>query len=236
MSTGDRAADGRTVSLALVHPLRMWVHALEAVLSPLKDVEVVVAHTDPRWAHNAVDQGRVDVVLLGLTSDDGADPVREMRQASPEVGVVVISDSDDSEFISDVIRAGARGYLAQNCSLGELLRAVQAIPRGETWMRPHHVSKLVEGLLASESTKQEEQDRLAPLSAREREVLQCLALGMRRQEIAERLYLSPNTVRTHIHHVLHKLGVHSTLAAVSILKHVPERRPPGDERLASGQS
>ena len=102
-------------------------------------------------------------------------------------------------------------------------------------MRPRHVSKLVEGLLSSESSKEQEQDRLAPLTAREREILQCLALGMRRQQIAERLFLSPNTVRTHISHVLRKLEVHSTLAAVSVLRHVPEQRVPYDDgRLAGG--
>jgi len=217
------ATERDTVSVAVVHPLRMWVHALAAVIPTHTDLELVIAHTDPRWIHNAVSQGAVDVVLLGLTRDDGAAPVLAMREQRDDVGVVVISDCDDPAFISAVIRAGARGYLSQNSSLADLVRAVHGICRGEAWMHPRHVTRMIDGLLSSESSKEQEKDRLAPLSEREREILQCLALGMRRQEIAEQLFLSPNTVRTHIHHVLRKLEVHSTLAAVSLLRNVPEQ-------------
>src|SRR3954447_7414565 len=129
------------VSLGVVHPLRMWVDALEIVLAPLTDLDLVVAHTDARWIHSAVGQGTVDVVLLGLRPEDGPAAVRAMREQRDDVGIIVISDCDEPDFISDVVRAGARGYLAQSCSLAELVRAVHGIPRGETWMRPHHVSK-----------------------------------------------------------------------------------------------
>jgi DNA-binding NarL/FixJ family response regulator len=227
------ATELEQVSLAVVHPLRMWVHALEAVIAPLDDLDLVVAHTDPRWVRNAIDQGAVDVVVVGLSRDDGADSVRVMREQSADLGIIVISDCDDSAFITDVVRAGARGYLSQSCSLTDLVRAVHGVRRGETWMRPRHVSKLIEGLLSSESSKEHEQDRMTPLSTREREILQCLAVGMRRQEIAERLFLSPNTVRTHIHHVLRKLEVHSTLAAVSLLRQVPAQRGPSDNQQSA---
>lgn len=228
------AIDRRVVSVAVCHPLQMWVHALEAVLAPVADVDLVVAHTDPGWVLDAVRRGEVDVVLLGLRPGDGGELVRAMREQHDDVGILVISERDDAGFIADVVRAGARGYLVQNCGLTELVHAIEGIHRGETWMRPRDVSKLVDGLLSWESSKQEQQDRLAPLSAREREILDCLASGMRRQTIAEQLFLSPNTVRTHIHHVLRKLEVHSTLAAVSVMRAGPGQ-PSGhrDRQLAS---
>lgn len=224
----------RAVAVALCHPLQMWVHALEAVLDPLADVDLVVADTDPERVLDAVARGGVDVVLLGVRPEDGVQPVRAVRERRADVGILVISDHDEGSFIADVVRAGARGYLEQTCGLAELVRAVRGIDRGETWMRPMDVSKLVDGLLSWESSQQEQQDRLAPLSAREREILHCLAAGMRRQTIAEQLFLSPNTVRTHIHHVLRKLEVHSTLAAVSVMRELPEQSAGHHERQLVG--
>jgi DNA-binding NarL/FixJ family response regulator len=144
--------------------------------------------------------------------------VRAMREARSDVRIVVISDCDDATFIADVVRSGARGYLTPSCSLQELIRTVHGVAAGGTSLPPLHMTKLVETLLWSERTQQRQWDRLAPLSVREREILDCLALGMRRQDIAERLFLSTHTVRTHINHVLQKLDVHSTLAAVSIAR------------------
>ena len=210
----------KAVLIGLVHPFRAWVEAFEALLAPHPGVELVVAHTDPRWVRSAVSRGEVDVVLLSVSSEHGVGEVRAIREASADVSVVVISECDDSTFITDVVRAGARGYLTPSCSLQELLRTVHGVTTGGTWLPPMHMTKLVDSLLTSESRQQEQSDRLAPLSGREREILECLALGMGRQDIADHLFLSTHTVRTHINHVLHKLDVHSTLAAVSIARKV----------------
>jgi DNA-binding NarL/FixJ family response regulator len=230
------AAGRRPVSVGMVHPLRAWLEALDVLLAPEPDVDLVVAHTDLPWVRNAVSRGEVDVVLLTVGAGRGVDEVRQMREAGPQVGVVVISDRDQPEFITDLVRAGARGIVPESCTLEELLHTIHGVNRGETWLPPAHVTKLVDTLLSSDTTGQAQQDRLAPLSAREREILECLALGMERQEIADKLFLSPNTVRTHINHVLRKLDVHSALAAVSIARQLPRGeavpRRPEDDRVA----
>ena len=217
------------VSVGLVHPHRTWLQALEILLGACAGVEVAIAHSDPRWVRNAVERGQVDVVVLLVAKGSGTEEIVQMRQANSDVPVVVMGDCEEQAFITGVVRAGARGFLADSCSLEELHRALYGVARGETWLAPRHLTRLIDGLLSAEVIEQEQDDQLAPLSAREREILQCLVLGMRREEIAERLFLSPNTVRTHIHNILRKLGVHSTLAAVSIASGAAESR-----RAASG--
>ena len=91
---------------------------------------------------------------------------------------------------------------------------MKGVARGETWLPPMHVTRLVDAFLLAEHRRKHEDDRLACLSGREREVLANLAQGLTRAEIADKLYLSPNTVRTHINHLLRKLDVHSTAEIV----------------------
>jgi len=214
------ATEREIVRVGLLHPLRAWVEAMECLLATRGEVELVLAHTDQSWVRSAVARADVDLVVIGLEPADGAGPVCAMRAARQQVGVVVLSESEDPRFISDVVRAGARGWLPQTSTLEELLRVVRGVARGESWFPPMHVTLLVDSLLA-EQTHGEQSDVLAGLSTREREILGCLAHGITRREIADRLSISPHTVRTHINHVLAKLDVHSTLAAVSIARHLP---------------
>jgi DNA-binding NarL/FixJ family response regulator len=206
------------VRIGILHPLQAWLDALECVLRADDRVEVVVAHNDPAWIRNAVERADVDLVLISLSEDLGVEPVRAMLRGLPGVEVVVISDSDEAAFISDVVRAGARGWLRSSATIEDLVDVVQGVSRGESWFPPKHVTKLVNGLLESERTRVHRDELLDALSSREREILECLARGMSRHEIAEQLFISSHTVRTHINHVLHKLDVHSTLAAVTLAR------------------
>jgi DNA-binding NarL/FixJ family response regulator len=227
--------------LGLVHPLRAWLEAFEYLLASRDDVQLVIAHSDEAWVRNAVARGEVDVVIVSLEGSGGLAPIRRMREARPDVGIVVISDDDATLeaigelVVPEAIRAGARGWVAQSSSLERMLAVVKGVAHGETWFPPMHVSRLVDAFLRAEQRRQDEKDALARLSTREREILACLARGLTRPEIATKLYVSPNTVRTHINHVLRKLEVHSALAAVSLVRKASPTADWYDERSGRTQ-
>ena len=208
-----------TIRVALLHPQRALVDALDVLLSPQPDLEVVAAHTSFDWIRSAVASGKVDVVLAsvdGQTVDPPA--IRAWRESAPDLGVVAITDCDETTLLSEAVRAGVRGWVDRDVSTEHLVRVIRGVHKGETWFPPAYTTRLLETLLSAHDTRRRAWSALSALSDREREVLRCLAEGLTRRQIAEKFVLSPHTVRTHINNVLRKLNVHSTLAAVSIAR------------------
>jgi DNA-binding NarL/FixJ family response regulator len=219
---GNQVCNGSTadaIRVALLHPKRTLVDALEVLLSPQPDIEVVAAHTSLDWIRSAVATGEVNVLLVNI-DDHSVDPsaIETLRASSAGLGVVVLTDSDETTLLSAAVRAGVRGWVGRNASVDHLVQVIRGVHQGETWFPPAYTTRLLDSLLAADQSRQQAWGALSSLSTREREVLGCLAQGLTRQEIAERYVLSPHTVRTHINNVLRKLDVHSTLAAVSIAR------------------
>lgn len=218
--------------VAISHPMRAWVEALQRVLEPRADIEVLTGHTDLQWARHAVTTGQADLLLTHVDS-----PARqlftllaELLAASPNLKVVAISDSEEPDLIAAALRNGVRGWVQPNASVSHLVRVMTGVANGETWVPPRLLGPAIDRLIDVASSQQQASGLISTLSPREVEVLRCLAMGLTRQEIAQRFTLSPHTVRTHINNVLRKLDVHSTLAAVSIARRmgltdsVPEQR------------
>jgi DNA-binding NarL/FixJ family response regulator len=210
--------DVRLLRVAVLHPQRAWAEALECMLDGWPSIEVVIAHTSYDWVAGAAARGDIDVVVAAL-GDPGFGPTHlaELQVDRPELRAVVISGVTDAELIAAAVRAGARGWLRPTASAQELVRAVIDVGNGRTWLPPDVAGLVIESLLASEKARAVSQSAIAKLSTRELEILGCLAAGMTRPQICEHFQLSPHTVRTHINHVLRKLEVHSTLAAVSLV-------------------
>jgi DNA-binding NarL/FixJ family response regulator len=208
-----------TIRVGLLHPQRALVDALEVLLSPQPDIEIVAAHTSLDWIRSAVASGEVDVVLVSV-DDQTVDPVaiQALRDSAAGLGVVAITDCDQTALLSEAVRAGVRGWVGRNASVDHLVCVIRGVHQGETWFPPAYTTKVLDALLAANESRQQAWGVLSSLSSREREVLDCLADGLTRGQIAERFVLSPHTVRTHINNVLRKLDVHSTLAAVSIAR------------------
>jgi len=204
--------------LALLHPQRTWTETLEGLLQLRSDVDVVVAHTSWEWVRGAVARGDVDIVLISL-GDGAFEPshVEQLRQVWPGLAIVVMSESSSPALVTAAVRAGARGWLRPTASARQLVQTLHGVADGQTWLPPELTTVVLDGLLKAERTRVTSQRAIDRLSAREVEILECLSRGMTKAEIGEHFQLSEHTVRTHINHVLRKLDVHSTLAAVSIV-------------------
>jgi DNA-binding NarL/FixJ family response regulator len=149
---------------------------------------------------------------------DGISLVAGVRSGRPSVRTVVLAEKDDPRRAALALQAGACGWVAKDCSLQRLLTVVRGVLRDETHLPPALLTGVLRELTAARKHRTESEQLVESLTPREREVLRCMVAGLGRKAVAERLYLSPHTVRTHMQNVLGKLGVHSTLAAVALAR------------------
>jgi DNA-binding NarL/FixJ family response regulator len=141
-----------------------------------------------------------------------------VRSAHPQTRTVVLAARDDPARAAAALQAGAFGWVAKDSSLSRLLAVIRGVLRGETHLPPALLTGVLRELTAAREHRTESEQLVESLTPREHEVLRCMVAGLGRKAVAERLYLSPHTVRTHMQNVLGKLGVHSTLAAVALAR------------------
>jgi DNA-binding NarL/FixJ family response regulator len=141
----------------------------------------------------------MDLVMPRL---DGVQAMRELRARVPRARVIVLTSFLDDDRLLPAIRAGAAGYLLKNVEPAELARAVRAADAGEALIDPVVAARLVDALADADDHRDEQ-----PLTAREQEVLDLIARGYANKRIALELGIAEKTVKTHVGHVLAKLGV-----------------------------
>ncbi|GGZ71644.1 LuxR C-terminal-related transcriptional regulator [Streptomyces bluensis] len=232
------------IRVLVVDDHRIFAESLAAALAAEPDVEVSAAGSGPaalRCLERAAAEGRrFDVLLVDADLGGNAPgarpaavPVREgkedglvdgislvagVRSGQPGVRTVVLAEKDDPRRAALALQAGASGWVAKDCSLSRLLTVIRGVLRDETHLPPALLTGVLRELTAARKHRTESERLVESLTPREREVLQCMVAGLGRKAVAERLFLSPHTVRTHMQNVLGKLGVHSTLAAVALAR------------------
>ena len=178
------------------------------------------AATSIEQTRSALSEKHIDIVLLDVDLDgiDGIEFANEALSDDPEVRIVVVTAGRDESRVIDAVRIGVSGWVLKNEPIEHLLSVVWGSLRGETWIPPRLLTHVLADLKSAQSQRTEHEALLATLSPRERQILSCLAGGMSADAIATQLFLSQNTIRTHIYNMMKKLNVHSALAAVALAR------------------
>jgi DNA-binding NarL/FixJ family response regulator len=157
---------------------------------------------------------------LGMPGPGGIESIRRVREAAPDVRVIATAASDDDLTWARAVEAGAAGYITTNTALDELPGLVRRAAGGGSLMAPDDEARLFRLLRRQRHQDSTERQRANRLTARQLEILQLTADGVSPGDIAERLRMSPLTLRTHMQNILTRLGVHTKLEAVTVaLRH-----------------
>jgi DNA-binding NarL/FixJ family response regulator len=201
-------------------------------LSGEPDIGVCGVAASVAEARAAADRERMDVVLMDYALPDGtgADATREIKRSWPTAKVVLLTGLSDDETMLDAVNAGADGYITKDRAGTEVVKAVRAAHAGELLL-PRAVAYELARRLGTARNKVEKEIDVHDLTRRELEVLRALVAGRSSRDICAELYISPNTLRTHVQNLLNKLRVHSKLEAVAValrqqLVEMPSRERP----------
>jgi NarL family two-component system response regulator LiaR len=188
---------------------------LELVAPPVHDAESAIA----LCLEHLPDVVLMDIEFKG-DGMSGIEATRKIKEASPSTNVVIMTAHDDDRLLVDAVEAGASGFLGKDEAAEELLSAAKAAADGEVLIDPMTLARILPQVAREREQQRDALALLNDLTDREREILTLLAQGKRNDDIASQLYISPQTVQTHVRNILGKLRVHSKLEAVSFaVKH-----------------
>ena len=211
------------IRVLAVDDQRVVREGLAMLLGLLPDIEVVGTAADGEEALALAGELRPDVILMDLRMPrvDGVEATRRLRASHPEIKVVVLTTYADDRSVIDALRAGALGYLTKDAGADEIRQALQRVASGQASLDPAVQMHLVEAI-ATTATAATTDATSAPaasqlpdgLTPREVEVLGLIGAGLSNTEIAAQLFVSEATVKSHVNHMLPKIGARDRAQAV----------------------
>jgi DNA-binding NarL/FixJ family response regulator len=186
------------------------------ILEAEDDIDVAGEASDGEEAVAVTRQLQPDVVLMDIQMPkvDGLEATRRIAQdASTDSRILILTTFERDDYVFEALRAGASGFMLKNAAPEDLVRAVRVVATGDALLDPAITRRVIEDY-AQRAAPRKDHARLARLTEREREVLRLLATGKSNAELAAHLYLGEGTVKTHVSHVLGKLGLRDRVQAV----------------------
>ncbi|MBR8832220.1 MAG: Transcriptional regulatory protein DegU [Chroococcopsis gigantea SAG 12.99] len=205
------------MKILLVEDDELFRLGLRVRLQQEADLEIVAEAEDGETALDMVKLHSLDIVVIdiGLPGLGGVEACRQIKQISPHLPLLVLTSHTQKTLIDRIIEAGAGGYCVKGAPSQSLILAIRSLVAGASWWDSAATNE-IRSAFGNIAATNEVENRLNPiLTKREEEILGLIVEGKTNQEIAEKLYIAPGTVRVHVHTILHKLDVRDrTQAAV----------------------
>jgi DNA-binding NarL/FixJ family response regulator len=205
-----------SIRVLLVDDQALVRSGFRMILEAQDDMEVVGEAADGEQGVAETERTRPDVVLMDVRMPhvDGIEATQRIMQGSGASRVLILTTYDLDEYVFRGLRAGASGFLLKDVAPEDLVKAIRVVAEGESLLSPSVTRRLIEQFVRTPEPPAVRPAGLDTLTEREREVLELIAHGLGNGEIAERLYLSMATVKTHVNRVFAKLGIRDRAQAV----------------------
>jgi two-component system response regulator NreC len=172
--------------------------------------QIVSEASDGQETIRSVEKTQPDVAIIDISMPilNGVDAARELKKSSPRVKVILLTQHDEDQYVTESLRAGVRGYVLKSQAAEDLVHAIQEVCRGSVYLSPSISRAVVDAYLSKAYVSAD------PLSGRERQVLQLVGEGKSTKEIAVHLGISVKTAESHRSRLMKKLDVHETASLV----------------------
>ena len=205
------------ITVVIAHDHRLIRDAIRAVLSREKNIQIVGEATEGPETIDVISNLEPDVVLLDyfMPGVGGVEFIQSIIEKCPKTKVLMLTLSMDETVVFEALKAGAKGYISKDASMSDLIKAVQTVHEGELWIERKLISVFFDHENGVEAGGEADQGTTEEgLTARQQEVLLCLSTGSTNKEIADALYISEKTVKSHLNSIFRKLHVSRRLEAI----------------------
>jgi two-component system, NarL family, nitrate/nitrite response regulator NarL len=214
------------IRVAAVDDHQIFLAGLERAVRRAPDIELVAQGSCGADALRIARDVQPDIMLLDISMPgSGIETARQITRDHSGVKIIILTASNDDEQLSLALSAGADGFLLKGIQLAELLEAIRAVSRGETYMAPEVAGRMLAQKVKLDRKMQAAKQALGNLNAREQEILLNMAKGSTNQEIAERMDLTTSTVRTYVSQIFDKMRVRNRVQAVGLVLGYRQDRP-----------
>jgi DNA-binding NarL/FixJ family response regulator len=205
--TDGTTTERREIACLIVDDHEVVREGLRLSLSRAPHIRIVGEASDGESAIALAERRRPDVVIMDIRMPgmDGLEATKELTRKAPEIAVLVFTAYSERSLLGRGLESGAKGYILKEAPHGTLLRAIEKVAAGEGYIDPALMPAFLPG-----------RDRDEMLTPREREILQLLADGMSNADVAAKLFISQETVKSHVRHILTKLEADTRTQAVAI--------------------